>query len=199
MRLPFQRHDPWWDLEGRTVRRDRRLRKLLKIVVAWGIVALLIVVFKPLNALAAGGGVNLDQWATLDNAWQNGNLNASNTRYPEGGVVPFRLAVEGLKPGSHTIHINYDFTAGGHKAYDFLATWNAWRGPSLCSSGGGGVSSMCPGLPASSSFALPADPFVANGLSVTGAEVYSGMSRRLTIFGGTITSITVPSHSGSVN
>ena len=59
-----------------------------------------------------------------DKAWQNGNLNGNNSRYPEGGVVPFRLAIEGLKPGTHTIHINYDFTAGGHKAYDFLATWD---------------------------------------------------------------------------
>ena len=28
-------------------------------------------------------------------AWQNGNLNGNNTRYPEGGIVPFRLAIEG--------------------------------------------------------------------------------------------------------
>ena len=69
----------------------------------------------------AAAGVNLDQWATLDNAWQNGNLNGNNTRYPEGGIVPFRLAIEGLKAGAHTIRIQYDFTAGGHKAYDFLA------------------------------------------------------------------------------
>ena len=38
--------------------------------------------------------------------------------------MPFRVAFEGLKAGNHSIHINYDFTAGGHKAYDFLATWN---------------------------------------------------------------------------
>ena len=68
--------------------------------------------------------VNLDQWASTDQAWQNGNLNGNNSRYPEGGIVPFRLALEGLKAGSHSIHIDYDFTAGGHKAYDFLATWN---------------------------------------------------------------------------
>ena len=73
----------------------------------------------------AAGEVNLDQWASRDRAWQNGNLNGNNSRYPEGGIVPFRLAVEGLKAGDTSIHINYDFTAGGHKAYDFLATWNA--------------------------------------------------------------------------
>src|SRR3989304_4816867 len=64
--------------------------------------------------------VNLDQWATLDFAWQNGNLNGNNSRYPEGGIVPFRVAFEGLAAGSHEVHINYDFTAGGPKAYDFL-------------------------------------------------------------------------------
>ncbi len=58
---------------------------------------------------------------------------------------------------------------------------------------------MCPGLPGSSSFPFPADPYVADGLSVNAAEVYSGASRRLTIWGGTITSITGPVHSGSPN
>ena len=77
----------------------------------------------PATVLAAVT-VDLDQWASSDAAWQNGNLNGNNSRYPEGGIVPFRLALEGLKPGAHSIHINYDFTAGGHKAYDFLATWS---------------------------------------------------------------------------
>ena len=55
--------------------------------------------------------MNLDQWASTDRAWQNGNLNGNNSRYPEGGIVPFRAAFEGLKAGNHSIHINYDFTA----------------------------------------------------------------------------------------
>src|SRR5918994_6682530 len=76
------------------------------------------------SEVRAATTVNLDQWATIAPAWQNGNLNGNNTRYPEGGIVPFRLAIEGLNAGTHSIHINYDFTAGGHKAYDFLATWN---------------------------------------------------------------------------
>jgi hypothetical protein len=132
-------------------------------------------------------------------AWQNGNLNGNNTQYPEGGIVPFRLAVEGLTAGRHVIHINYDFTAGGHKAYDFLATWNAWSKPGSCATSGGGISSMCPNLPGSTSFPFPADPYVADGLSVNAAEVYSGASRRLTIWGGTITSIKGPVHTGSAS
>jgi hypothetical protein len=151
-------------------------------------------------ARAAGGSVDLDQWASSDRAWQNGNLNGNNSRYPEGGIVPFRLAMEGLKAGSHSIHINYDFTAGGHKAYDFLATWNVTNAAGkICTASGGAISSMCPSMPASSSFAFPSDGFLANGLRVSGAEAYSGSPRRLTIWGGTITSIQGPTHAGSVN
>ena len=149
---------------------------------------------------AASTTVDLDQWASSDRAWQNGNLNGNNSRYPEGGVVPFRLAMEGLKPGTHTIHINYDFTAGGHKAYDFLATWDITNAKGkVCIPSGGAISSMCPSLPVASSRAFPSDGFKANGLSVKGAEAYSGASRRLTIWGGTISSIAGPTHAGSVN
>lgn len=163
------------------------------IIVGWLMLTL------PAPVLAAAT-VDLDQWASSDAAWQNGNLNGNNSRYPEGGIVPFRLAIEGLKAGAHSIHINYDFTAGGHKAYDFLATWNVTNAKGkVCIPSGGAISSMCPGLPGSSSAAFPSDSFKANGLSVKGAEVYSGAPRRLTIWGGTITSISAPAHRGSVN
>jgi len=55
---------------------------------------------------------------------------------------------------------------------------------------------MCPNMPASSSAAFPIDPFVMDGLSVHGAQSYSAAPRRLTIWGGTIQSISVPVHSG---
>jgi hypothetical protein len=148
---------------------------------------------------AAGTTVNLDQWASSDRAWQNGNLNGNNSRYPEGGIVPFRVAFENLRPGNHSIHINYDFTAGGHKAYDFLATWNVTNAAGkICAGSGGAISSMCP-LSGASSFAFPSDGYRANGLTVSGAQAYSGSPRRLTIWGGTITSIQGPVHAGSVS
>ncbi len=147
----------------------------------------------------AAASVNLDQWATIAPSWQNGNLNGNNTRYPEGGIVPFRLAIEGLKAGPHSIRIQYDFTAGGHKAYDFLALYTGWVLPSTCGSGGGGISSMCPSMSGASSRAFPSDGFSTDGLSVRDAEAYSGVSRRLTIWGGTIGSITGPVHAGSTS
>ena len=192
------RRDPWWDPDGR--RRHRRgPRRFLELALLAVVLASLALGLQVRIAHAATT-VNLDQWASLELAWQNGNLNGNNSRYPEGGVIPFRVAFEGLAAGSHEVHINYDFTAGGHKAYDFLATWNVTNANgAICSASGGGISSMCPSLPSPSTFTFPADPFVADGLSVTTAQVYSGAPRRLTLWGGTITSISGPTHAGSVD
>ena len=88
-------------------------------------------------------------------------------------AVPPR--VRGPAAGAHSIHINYDFTAGGHKAYDFLATWNVTNAAGkTCAASGGGISSMCPSMPASSVVAFPSDGFKVNGLPSSGAETYSG-------------------------
>jgi hypothetical protein len=185
-------------MEGRTVRRLRRKRVAFSLGILVGAIALLVLVMNVPTVRAASTTVNLDQWASTDYAWQNGNLNGNNSRYPEGGIVPFRVAFEGLAVGNHQIHINYDFTAGGHKAYDFLATWDVTnaKGKS-CGGAGGAISSKCPSLGTASSYPFPTDNYKANGLSVHGAEVYSAAPRRLTIWGGTITSISGPVHSGS--
>ncbi|MCI0581777.1 MAG: hypothetical protein L0227_02600, partial [Chloroflexi bacterium] len=190
------RRDPWWDPDGRRRRRHRSRRLLVVAVVALALAS--VALGAQARTAHAATTVNLDQWASLDDAWQNGNLNGNNARYPEGGIVPFRVAFEGLVKGSHVVHINYDFTAGGHKAYDFLATWNVTNAQGeICSASGGGISSMCPSLPSPSTYTFPADPYVVDGLSVTTAQVYSGSPRRLTLWGGSITSITGPVHSGS--
>jgi hypothetical protein len=172
----------------------------VRFAVTTASVAALLALVAGAPTIRAATTVDLDQWASSDAAWQNGNLNGNNSRYPEGGIVPFRLALEGLKVGAHSIHINYDFTASGHKAYDFLATWNVTNAKGkVCIPSGGAISSMCPSLPVATSRAFPSDGFKANGLSVKGAEAYSGAPRRMTIWGGTITSITGPTHAGSVN
>ena len=175
--------------------RGRMLNRIARAAV--GIVFMGLLASVGVGTAVAATTVNLDQWASTDLAWQNGNLNGNNSRYPEGGIVPFRLAMEGLSIGVHTIHINYDVTAGGHKAYDFLTTWNVTNAMGKsCAMSGGAISSMCPSLPVPSSAAFPNDPFVMDGLSVHGAQSYSAAPRRLTIWGGTIVSISAPTHSG---
>ena len=145
-------------------------------------------------------GVNLDQFANLPGqGWQNGDLNGNNSAYGEGDVVPFRLAIEGLAAGQHTIHLNHDFLTGGSEAYDFLATWNVTENPNKCADpSAGGASSHCPNsLGAADTHAFPGDsfsPLVSPGLTVNGAMAFSGVSRNLTMYGGTVNSITVPAH-----
>jgi uncharacterized repeat protein (TIGR01451 family) len=166
----------------------------------------------PQFAAGTSLNVNLDQCANLSTpncSWQNGDLNKNNSAFAEGDVVPFRLALEGLAPGTHTIHINYDFTAGGHKAYDFLASVDATESVDLCAAGGGGVSSLC-GTPANQSNLGTADAenfpieTFANpaGFTVAGAIGFAALaadSRQLEMYGGTINSVTVPTHAGNVN
>jgi len=187
-------------MDGGSLRRRRRLRRLNELVVLTVSLMVLGVAYGAIPVRAASVTVNLDQWASTAAAWQNGNLNGNNSAYPEGGIVPFRLALEGLAPGTHTIHVNYDFTASGHKAYDFLATWNVTNAAgAICSPSGGAISSMCPLLPTAHAMTFPTDGYLANGLPVAGAEAYSAAPRQLRIWGGTLLSISGPTHSGSVN
>jgi uncharacterized repeat protein (TIGR01451 family) len=152
------------------------------------------------TAAATSLNVNLDQFANLPGqGWQNGDLNGNNSAYGEGDVVPFRLAIEGLAAGQHTIHLNYDFLTGGSEAYDFLATWNVTENPNKCADpNSGGASSHCPNsLGSADTHAFPGDPFtpaVSPGLSVNGAMAFSGVARNLTMYGGTVNSITAPTH-----
>jgi uncharacterized repeat protein (TIGR01451 family) len=166
-----------------------------------------VVVDPQLMSAAGSISVNLDQCAndpvTSNCNWQNGDLNGSNSVYAEGRVVPFRLSIEGLTPGQHSIRLNYDFTAGGEEGYDFLATYNATELVDLCAVGGGGVSSLCPslGLADTEEFTtnLTFGVLDANNLLVKDAEVFANLvgKRNLTMYGGTIVSISAPEYSGN--
>jgi uncharacterized repeat protein (TIGR01451 family) len=152
------------------------------------------------TAASTSLNVNLDQFANQQGqGWQNGDLNGNNSTYGEGDVVPFRLAIEGLTAGQHTIHLNYDFLTGGSEAYDFLATWNVTENPNKCADpNSGGASSHCPNsLGAADTHAFPGDSFspaVSPGLTVNGAIAFAGVSRNLTMYGGTVDGITAPAH-----
>jgi archaellum biogenesis protein FlaJ (TadC family) len=65
MRSPISvpgRRDPFWDMEGRGVRRDRRMRKVLKILVLLGILVLAVVVLRPMAVRALAAYPDVDAW-----------------------------------------------------------------------------------------------------------------------------------------
>jgi len=169
--------------------------------------------------------VNLDQCANNvprggNCTWQNGDLNGSNSQYAEGLTVPFRLSIDGLTVGTaYSFHINYDWTAGGHKAYDFLGSFDATEQVDKCASGGGGIPLRCGNaagaqLGSASTFALPENDFpipnVGGVLSVGSTTVLpSAISwaasgpggglvtlgeHVLTLYGGTINTVSDPTH-----
>jgi hypothetical protein len=60
--VPGRRRDPFWDMEGRGVRRNRRMRKVLKILVLLAIVVLAVVVVRPIAARALLAYPDVDAW-----------------------------------------------------------------------------------------------------------------------------------------
>ena len=131
-------------------------------------------------------------------SWQFGDLNGSNSSYGEGDVIPFRWELSGMAAGStHTFHLNYDFSKGGPKAYDFLTSYNVTEtGADVC--GASQAPGLCP-LPGAppvqppQCVTFPIESFNApSPLNVAGAIAQSGLTpaqRCLGIYGATITSM----------
>jgi hypothetical protein len=60
--VPGRRHDPFWDMEGRGVRRHRRVRKVMTILILVALGALVVVVFPPMIARALAAYPDIDAW-----------------------------------------------------------------------------------------------------------------------------------------
>jgi archaellum biogenesis protein FlaJ (TadC family) len=56
--------DPYWDMEGRGVRRARRMRKILKILLLLAFIVLAVVVLRPMAARALAAYPDVDAWIT---------------------------------------------------------------------------------------------------------------------------------------
>jgi hypothetical protein len=70
---------------------------------------------------------NLDQIrnGSFDNPltdpnWVNGNAGASNAHYREGESIPYRLRLDNLTSGHHTVNIEWDTRHSGVNAIDFI-------------------------------------------------------------------------------
>ena len=153
---------------------------------------------------------------TCNQGWINGILNANNSQYHEDQVTPQRLAVNvpAGAPTSRSVTLKYLARKGqggvGNHAYDSLATWNLTvTGADRCIPAL--AQGSCPGGPASY-YLIPLDPTVVRdsegagsatsghqiadaGLGcVSGACGTNAGPRRMLMFGGTITNISVPTH-----
>ncbi|HET7078577.1 MAG TPA: hypothetical protein VFM49_14165, partial [Chloroflexia bacterium] len=125
--------------------------------------------------------------------WINGILNPNNSHYAEDNVIPQRWVLDITTAGSHTITFRYQARKGNIHAYDSLATWNYTQ---VTADRCQGIA-PCPGG-AASTFAIPDDPQVvppAAGSAVTSVHMIpAGAGRQATMYGATITGVSVPVH-----
>ena len=56
--------------------------------------------------------------------FQNGNAGAQNSHYLEGLSIPYRVRLDGLTPGTHTVVIGWDVRQGGKNALDYVTSPN---------------------------------------------------------------------------
>ena len=134
-------------------------------------------------------GANLDGCsngpATAPTAcvWINGNLNSGKAHYNEGDSAPYRVVMDGLALGTHTVQFGWDVTDSGKHAIDYLTSFNrtlaypSQADPCLGVTG-------CSGPP--TLFPIPLDPsLAANGINTSVQPVAPGS---FAMFGGAITS-----------
>lgn len=64
-------------------------------------------------------GVRYEE-ATGPRGWANGNAGPAHAHWPKGGSIVYRIEMEAIRSGTHTIEIGYDTVHGGVHAIDFL-------------------------------------------------------------------------------
>jgi hypothetical protein len=131
--------------------------------------------------------------------WHNGNLNPSNSHYSESESVPYRATLTKVPASEkHYIRIQYDFTAGGIFAFDYLTLYDRTESPGPCVDLPSGVEttwgpSACPPSGRSTDTAsIPSDPFDPDGggpLPAVSAIDLPQVDREIEIRGGTILDI----------
>ena len=130
----------------------------------------------------------------------SGSLTPTNSHYAEDDVVPQR-AVVALSSGAaltgHSFTLRYQARKGTIHTYDSLATWNLTQ--STADRCQGLAAASCPAAGPSTK-AIPDDPGVLTPfISASGATathmIPAGAGRQMTLYGGTITDVSVPVHS----
>jgi uncharacterized repeat protein (TIGR01451 family) len=119
-------------------------------------------------------------------AWQNGDLNKTNSFYREGDSVPHREVITNLTNGTHELIIAYDTIASGKHAYDYLTSNNVT------------VSTPNPGVSGCTSFTKDTHLIPAPTQGGSGAPPDPIADRYFSICGGTITAVTAGTFSADI-
>ncbi len=86
------------------------------------------------NGTLANLGVDCGSVGSSAPAWENGNINGSNSQYREGDGLPYRNSITKLSNDTWTIRVEYDFTQGGDFAIDRLTRIDLTQHSDPCAS-----------------------------------------------------------------
>lgn len=163
----------------------------------------------PTKSALLAGSADLDQCAngtsdathvpcagngTGSDGWVNGNVNPSKAHWAETEVLSYRMRFGGLTTGvSHTVTIGYDTLKSGLHSLDYLSSYDNTETSLL----GNNPCDTVPGcsLASFTKFDIPADPNIVDPDVIAGRLVFNSFpfdGNKMTLFGGTITNVSVP-------
>jgi hypothetical protein len=167
--------------------------------------------FKPASAdlsQVRNGGVGCDVSVpnSCDNPadWVNGNAGASNAHYQEGQSIPYRLVMQNLSPGPHSVVIEWDVRHSSANAIDFITHYQRISESVQPCGPANHPEDIVPGCnPANfTTFDIPAPTGVNSpipGLPENAFNALPVAQRRMTMFNGTINSMVYTNPQGDLS
>lgn len=150
-------------------------------VIIYFVVGVMVLGMLAVSALSPVYGANpaatITQYANASIDWDTGNLGAPKAIYYEGDTIPYRIHLQNMTAGPHSLIIEWDTTKAGYHSIDYITGYNNTESPDPCL---GLDASICT-LPVNT-FSIPVDPQV----TTNGVTPIPGV---LTLIGGTITGV----------
>ncbi|HEY6196407.1 MAG TPA: HYR domain-containing protein [Candidatus Eisenbacteria bacterium] len=136
--------------------------------------------------------------------FQNGNAGAQNSHYIEGFSIPYRVRMDGLTPGTHTVVIGWDVRQGGKNAIDYVSSPNklephAQFVPAHPAEVVDPLEGLTGTFSAATHFAIPAPVAILSGQPLASFNALPAADKELWTYNGTVTGITyVPNADGNM-
>ena len=150
----------------RTETNSRSYRRAGGFTTIVGVLVLLAGLLPQAPLAAATQQEDFYHWLNDSGKWAKGAINAQNSSYPEGDVIPHWIEWKNVEVGQQvTFSFSYEWQdAAGNTGHDYLDDVNETEFATLV----GGLSSV----------AIPADPEVANqlGAQPAGQFLYKGFT-----------------------
>jgi uncharacterized repeat protein (TIGR01451 family) len=127
--------------------------------------------------------------------WVNGNAGGSTSHFIEGYSIPYRIVLENMAVGAHTVEIEWDIRHSGANAIDYITHYNRLNSPSHTQMFGHAPETIDPtigvtGLSGFTTFAIPEPNTASPTIATTSFNALPAAERVMTIYNGTITALT---------